>query len=116
MNTDTIKGNWNIAKGKLKQKYAQLTDNDLIYVAGKEEEMIGRLQKKTGRPRGEIEAFLVEECDCDFAPPSNAATLASDHPENPPAARPDPESAGSSTMPRRDAGQAQSPAGRRSGR
>ena len=64
MKTNTIKGNWNLTKGKLKQKYAQLTDNDLIYVRGKEDELIGRIQKKTGRSRAEIERFLEEECDC----------------------------------------------------
>jgi len=44
-----IKGNWNEVKGKLKQKYASLTDDDLTYVDGKEDELLGRLQKKTGK-------------------------------------------------------------------
>lgn len=43
-----IKGDWNIAKGKLKQKWAHLTDEDLQYVEGKQEELIGRIQKRTG--------------------------------------------------------------------
>ena len=64
MNTNTIKGNWNLIKGKLKQKYAQLTDNDLIYVEGKEDELLGGIQKKTGRSRAEIERFLDEDCGC----------------------------------------------------
>jgi uncharacterized protein YjbJ (UPF0337 family) len=67
MNTETIRGNWNITKGKLKQKYARLTDNDLIYVAGKEEELLGRIQKRTGRPREEIEKFLNEDCGSSFS-------------------------------------------------
>lgn len=67
MNTNTIKGNWNVTKGKLKQKYAQLTDNDLTYVEGKEEELLGRIQKRTGRTREELEKFLDEECDCSIA-------------------------------------------------
>jgi uncharacterized protein YjbJ (UPF0337 family) len=46
-----IKGNWNQIKGKLKQKYAKLTDDDLTYMEGKSEELLGRLQKKTGRSR-----------------------------------------------------------------
>ena len=66
MNTATIKGNWDIAKGKLKQKYAQLTEDDLIYAVGQEDELLGRIQKRTGRPRSEIESFLCYECDCDF--------------------------------------------------
>jgi uncharacterized protein YjbJ (UPF0337 family) len=49
-----IKGNWNIIKGKLKQHYADLTDDDLKYVEGKEDELLGRLQKKTGETREEI--------------------------------------------------------------
>ena len=65
MNTLTIKGDWNIAKGKLKQKYAQLTDNDLTYISGKEDELLGRLEKKTGARREELEKFLREDCDCD---------------------------------------------------
>lgn len=64
MNTDTIKGNWNVTKGKLKQKYAELTDNDLTYIEGQEEELLGRIQKRTGRTREELEIFLDEECDC----------------------------------------------------
>ena len=49
-----IKGNWNKVKGKLKQEYANLTDNDLIYVEGKEDELLGTLQKKLGETREEI--------------------------------------------------------------
>lgn len=49
-----IKGNWNVLKGKLKQKYADLTDDDLKYAEGKEEELVGRIQKKTGKTREEV--------------------------------------------------------------
>lgn len=70
MNTDTMKGNWNVTKGKLKQKFAQLTDNDLTYVEGKEDELLGRIQKKTGQTRENIEKFLKEDCGCDFSPRS----------------------------------------------
>ena len=63
MNQLTLKGNWNIAKGKLKQKYAHLTDSDLTYVEGKEDELIGRLQKKTGENREAIERFLRKTDD-----------------------------------------------------
>ncbi len=49
-----FKGSWNEAKGKLKQKYGDLTDDDLTYVEGKEEELLGRLQKKTGKTRDEL--------------------------------------------------------------
>ncbi len=52
------KGNWNTAKGKLKQQYADLTDDDLLYAEGKEEELYGRLQKKLGKTRAEVEKML----------------------------------------------------------
>lgn len=54
MNELQIKGNWNEIKGKIKQKYADLTDDDLRYVEGKSEEMLGRLQKKTGKSKEEL--------------------------------------------------------------
>lgn len=50
----SIKGNWNEAKGKLKQKYGQLTDDDLAYAEGKEDELVGKLQKKLGKTREEV--------------------------------------------------------------
>lgn len=50
----TIKGNWNVLKGKLKKKYAELTDDDLMYSEGHEDELYGRLQKKLGKTREQI--------------------------------------------------------------
>ena len=58
MNTLQFKGNWNIAKGKLKQKFASLTDDDLRYTEGQEEELIGRIQKRTGETKEMIEQAL----------------------------------------------------------
>ncbi|WP_397383346.1 CsbD family protein [Prosthecobacter sp.] len=55
MTTLEIKGDWNITKGKLKQKWAQLTDDDLQNIEGKEEELIGRIQKRTGQTREVVE-------------------------------------------------------------
>ena len=49
-----IKGNWNEIKGKLKQKYADLTDDDLNFAEGKEDELLGRLQKRLGRKKEEL--------------------------------------------------------------
>ena len=49
-----IKGNWNQIKGKLKQNYADLTDDDLTYVEGKEDELLGKLQEKTGKSKDEL--------------------------------------------------------------
>lgn len=53
-----LKGNWNELKGKVKQKYADLTDDDLLYEEGKEDELVGRLQKRTGKARDEIVDWL----------------------------------------------------------
>lgn len=52
------KGRWNELKGKVKQKYADLTDDDLLYAEGKEDELLGRLQKKTGKTKEEVENWL----------------------------------------------------------
>jgi len=49
-----IKGNWNEIKGKLKQKYADLTDDDLSFAEGQTDELLGKLQKKTGKSRQEL--------------------------------------------------------------
>ncbi len=49
-----FKGNWNEVKGKLKQKYGQLTDDDLRFAEGKEEELLGRLQQKLGKSKEDL--------------------------------------------------------------
>ncbi len=60
MNSTTIKGDWNVAKGKLKQKYGQLTDNDLTYEKGREDELVGRIQKRVGQNRDEVERYVKQ--------------------------------------------------------
>jgi uncharacterized protein YjbJ (UPF0337 family) len=60
MNTTEIKGNWNELKGKLKQKYATLTDNDLVFAEGKKEEMFGRLQVKLGKTKEELHKIISD--------------------------------------------------------
>jgi uncharacterized protein YjbJ (UPF0337 family) len=55
-----LKGNWNILKGKIKQSYAELTDDDLKLVEGKEEELYGRLQQKTGKTRDDLIKWLKD--------------------------------------------------------
>jgi uncharacterized protein YjbJ (UPF0337 family) len=54
MDSSEIKGNWNTSKGRLKQKFAVLTDNDLLFAEGKKDEMIGRLQIKLGKSKEEL--------------------------------------------------------------
>jgi uncharacterized protein YjbJ (UPF0337 family) len=58
MNKLQFKGSWNEIKGKLKQKYAQLTDDDLTYTEGKDDELIGKLQKKLGKSAEEVRQML----------------------------------------------------------
>lgn len=53
-----LKGDWNVVKGKLKQQYANLTDNDLIFEEGKEDELLGRLQKKIGKSVEEVRTMI----------------------------------------------------------
>ncbi|MFS8617785.1 MAG: CsbD family protein [Solitalea sp.] len=53
-----LKGKWNQAKGKLKQSYGSLTDDDLRYEEGKEDELVGRLQEKLGKSRDEVRKIL----------------------------------------------------------
>lgn len=55
---DKMRGNWNVVKGKLKQQYGDLTDDDLEYSEGKEDEVIGRIQKKTGKSKEEVKKFI----------------------------------------------------------
>ncbi len=55
-----LKGSWNEVKGKLKQKYGQLTDDDLAFADGKEDELLGRLQKRLGRPKDEVRAEIED--------------------------------------------------------
>jgi uncharacterized protein YjbJ (UPF0337 family) len=58
MTTMNLKGHWNEIKGKLKQKYGQLTDDDLTFAEGKEEELLGRLQKRLGRSKEDVRAEI----------------------------------------------------------
>jgi uncharacterized protein YjbJ (UPF0337 family) len=60
MNTTQIKGNWDEQKGKLKQKFATLTDNDLMFAEGKKEEMMGKLQIKLGKTKEELHKIISE--------------------------------------------------------
>jgi uncharacterized protein YjbJ (UPF0337 family) len=59
MNTTEIKGNWNEQKGKLKQKFSVLTDDDLMFAEGKKDEMMGRLQIKLGKTKDELTKIIA---------------------------------------------------------
>lgn len=56
--SDKLSGNWNQIKGELKQEYGQLSDDDLAYKEGKEDELLGRLQEKLGKTKSEIKSFI----------------------------------------------------------
>lgn len=56
-----LKGNWNQIKGDLKQKYADLTDSDLIYQEGQEDKILGNLQEKTGESLENLRKMIFQE-------------------------------------------------------
>ena len=59
-NLAELKGNWAEIKGKLKQKFGMLTDSDLLFAEGKQDEMLGRLQTKLGRTKAEVHKIILE--------------------------------------------------------
>ena len=60
MDTLQLKGEWNIVKGNLKQRWAKLTDDDLQYIEGQQDELLGRIQKRTGESREAVETAIKE--------------------------------------------------------
>jgi uncharacterized protein YjbJ (UPF0337 family) len=60
MTTLEIKGDWNIIKGNLKQKWAGLTDDDLQLIEGQQDELLGRIQKRTGETREAVETAIKD--------------------------------------------------------
>ena len=59
MNSTELKGKWNEQKGKLKQKFATLTDKDLLFEEGKKDEMLGKLQIKLGKTKEELHKIIA---------------------------------------------------------
>lgn len=60
MNSTELKGNWDEQKGKLKQKFATLTDDDLLFAEGKKDEMLGKLQIKLGKSKDELHKLISD--------------------------------------------------------
>jgi uncharacterized protein YjbJ (UPF0337 family) len=60
MNTFILKGDWNEIAGKLKQQFANLTDDDLLFKEGKEEELLGRLQQKLGKTKEDLRKLIAK--------------------------------------------------------
>ena len=52
-----LKGNWNEVKGKIKQKYSNITDDDLLYEEGKDDELLGKIQQKIGQTKEEVKKW-----------------------------------------------------------
>lgn len=59
-NTTELKGDWNQMKGKLKQKFAMLTDDDLLFAEGKKDEMLGKIQVKVGKTKAEFDKIIAD--------------------------------------------------------
>lgn len=55
---DKIKGKWNVIKGKIKEEYGDLTDDDLAYKEGQEDQLLGALQQKLGKSKQEVKDFI----------------------------------------------------------
>jgi len=60
--TDKIKGNWNTIKGKLKEEYAEISDDQLLYEEGQEDQLLGNLQKAMGKTKEEVKEFIDSCC------------------------------------------------------
>jgi len=60
MNSLTMKGTWKEVAGKLKQQFADLTDDDVLFIEGKEEELLGRLQKKLGKTQEDVRDLIAK--------------------------------------------------------
>lgn len=60
MNKDTLKGEWNLMKGKIKEKWGKLTDNDLTQINGKRDQLLGKIQEKYGLIKEKAEQQIAE--------------------------------------------------------
>jgi uncharacterized protein YjbJ (UPF0337 family) len=60
MNEETLKGKWDVLKGKLKQQYAGLTDDDLLYEEGKDDELYGRIGTRIGEAKDKVKELVAK--------------------------------------------------------
>lgn len=65
MSTDALRNIWSLAKQKLKERYENLSENDLAYIHGGQDEMFGQITRKTGASRDDLHRLLREQCGCD---------------------------------------------------
>ena len=78
-NQQILEGNWNEIKGKLRQKWGQLTDQDLPQICGDVDQIIGIIQRKTGEAREAIERYLQEVSGCATSAVGTAAETVCDY-------------------------------------
>lgn len=79
VNTQVLQGQWNQVRGQLKKKWGQLTDDDLRFANGNLDQLIGRIQHKTGEARDAVEGFLNEMTSQGASVVSQAAETAGDY-------------------------------------
>jgi len=74
MNWDTIEGNWKSAKGKVREQWGKLTDDDLDVIAGKRDQLVGAIQKRYGKTKDEVETEVsaYEDRHADDSAPTRA--------------------------------------------
>jgi len=60
--SDKIRGNWNTIKGRVKEEYAEVTDDQLLYEEGQEDQLVGNLQKAMGKTKEEVKEFIDSCC------------------------------------------------------
>lgn len=60
LNAQEVRGQWDMLRGKIKQKWGQLTDDDLQIIGGNVDELVGRIHEKTGVAREHIEHFVSD--------------------------------------------------------
>ena len=70
MNKDTIQGNWMQLKGKMKEQWGKLTDDDFDVIAGKRDQLLGRIQERHGLSRDEAERQVAAWENCEGRTPA----------------------------------------------
>ena len=79
LNQQALEGNWNQIKGKVREKWWQLTDDDLEMLKGKGDELVGAIQRRTGEARDKIERFLTQAVEAGASATSRAAETAREY-------------------------------------
>jgi uncharacterized protein YjbJ (UPF0337 family) len=81
LSQQALEGNWNEIKGKVREKWGQISDDDLEMLKGKGEQLVGAIQRRTGEARDKIERFLDQAVEAGAAATSRAAETAREYSE-----------------------------------